>query len=227
MYAARYRTPVLFWAALLFILPAPAPTQTVDTAQAIQGLAEFEDVCRRAEALWPTELCGPLILVHPGTRLAVANRSDPDGRFQSHDGVFVGEWPADMGVAYTALDWGGTRWAMVMLPLPEDTFSRLQLLIHESFHRIQPELGLEISKPMLAHLDEEEGRVWLRLEIRALARALASEGAEARVAAPEVLEPGPDGTVNGPGWILELEPGWRLVPGPRPGDLRLEPDPGA
>jgi hypothetical protein len=180
MSVTRYHATALFWATLLLVMPAPAHTQTADTAEAIQALAEFDDACQRAEALWLVELCGPLVLVHPATRLAVANQRDPDARFHNQDGMFVGEWPDGMAVANTALDWGGTMWAVVMLPLPEDAFTRLQLLAHESFHRIQPELGLEVSDPMAAHLDEEEGRVWLRLELRALARALVSEGAEAR-----------------------------------------------
>lgn len=163
------------------------PAQAADTAEAVQALAEFEDACGPAEAIWPAELCGPLVLVHPETRLAVANQPDPDERFHSRDGMFVGEWPADMGVANTAMDWGGTMWAVVMLPLPEDAFTRLQLLAHESFHRIQPELGFEISDPMASHLDEEEGRVWLRLEIRALARAVATEDPEAREAVRDAL----------------------------------------
>lgn len=180
MHSTRYHAPALFWVTLMFTMPAAAHTQAVDTAAAIQALAEFDDACRGAEALWPVELCGPLVLVDPATRLAVANQPDPDEEFGSHGGAFVGEWPDGMAVANTALDWGGTRWAVVMLPLPEDAFTRLQLLAHESFHRIQPELGLEVSDPMAAHLDEEEGRVWFRLELRALARALATDGTESR-----------------------------------------------
>jgi hypothetical protein len=175
------------WAVLLLIGPAPADSQAPDTAAAIHALVEFEEACDRAEALWPIELCGPLVLVHPGTRLAVSNQPDPDGRFRNRDGMFIGEWPADMDVANTAMDWGGTMWAMAMLPLPENDFTRLQLLAHESFHRIQPELGLEVSDPMASHLDEEEGRIWLRLEIRALARALVSGDADAREAVLDAL----------------------------------------
>lgn len=182
MHTTRFRATSLVSAALLSIVPTPADTQAADTVEAIHALAELETACGRAEAIWPAELCGPLVLVHPGTRLAVANQPDSDGQFRKRDGMFVGEWPAGMGVANTAVDWGGTTWAMVMLPLPEDAFTRLQLLAHESFHRIQPELGFEISNPMASHLDEEEGRVWLRLEIRALARALASEDGKAREA---------------------------------------------
>jgi hypothetical protein len=49
-------------------------------------------------------------------------------------------------------------------------------MLHELFHRIQPELGLITPGGQNAHLDTVEGRVWLRLEWRALARALAQSG---------------------------------------------------
>jgi hypothetical protein len=49
-------------------------------------------------------------------------------------------------------------------------------VVHELFHRIQPELGLITLSGQNAHLDTFEGRVWLRLEWRALARALGQAG---------------------------------------------------
>ena len=119
----------------------PVCASEANTAEAVQALVAFEDGCKRAEGLWPAKLCGPIVLVDPSTRAAVANQPDPAGRFKRQDGMFVGEWPASMDVANTAVDWEDTRWALVMLPLPEDPFGRLQLLAHESFHRIQPELG--------------------------------------------------------------------------------------
>lgn len=146
-----------------------------DKAAAVRALLEFDDACGRVESLWPAELCGALVLVEPGTRLAVSNRADAQGRFREHEGVFVGEWPANLPVANTALTWEGRQWAMAMLPLSEDVFSRLLLLAHESFHRIQPELGFEVADPLATHLDEEQGRIWLRLELRAYARALEND----------------------------------------------------
>jgi hypothetical protein len=92
-----------------------------------------------------------------------------------------------MPVANTDVEWEGERWAMAMLPLPDDLFTRLRLLAHESFHRIQRELGHEPADPMANHLDEEEGRLWLRLELRAWARSLETRGEEARAAALDGL----------------------------------------
>ena len=189
MDSTRLRMPALMLAAGLLALPAlgMGEEKAVDADGAARELTEFEDACERVEALWPAELCGPLVLVHSSTRLAVSNRPDPGGSFRKQGGTFVGEWPADMGVANTAMGWDGTRWAVVMLPLPDDAFSRLRLLAHESFHRIQPELGFEIADPLATHLDEEEARVWLRLELRAFVRALEGKGTVAREAALDGL----------------------------------------
>ncbi|HLT91587.1 MAG TPA: hypothetical protein VKZ85_11625 [Woeseiaceae bacterium] len=178
---------VLAWTAGLVALPAAASVPAADSAAAIRALAEFEDACRSTKPLWSVDLCGPIVLVDPRTRMAVTNRPDPAGRFAPRDGAFVGEWPADMPVANTSIDWEDTRWAMILLPLPEDAFSRLRLIAHESFHRIQPELGHDPADALLPHLDEEQGRVWLRLEIRALGRAIATEGAGARAAVLDAL----------------------------------------
>ncbi|SPE32838.1 conserved hypothetical protein [Candidatus Sulfopaludibacter sp. SbA3] len=60
-------------------------------------------------------------------------------------------------------------------------------MAHESFHRIQPGLGLNASDAPNAHLDSEAGRVWLRLELRALARAMRSEGADGRQSAADAM----------------------------------------
>lgn len=169
---------VLIW--LLATSASVLRAQVPDTAAAIRGLQDFDDACRRdGGALWGVTLCGPVLLVHAPTRLAVANAPDPNGEFVEHDGAWVGTLPADMMVANTGIDWGGRRWAMALLPVP-DSAAGVALVAHESFHRIQPELGLPFRDPPNAHLAEGEGRVWLRLEARALAAAVRAEGADAR-----------------------------------------------
>jgi hypothetical protein len=87
-------------------------------------------------------------------------------------GVYVGNLPDGIGVANTSVEWGGTRWAMALLPLPEDPYDQVELLAHESFHRIQNQLDLSAPDAVNAHLAERDGRMWLRLELRALAAAL-------------------------------------------------------
>jgi len=61
--------------------------------------------------------------------------------------------------------------------LPEkDADVRQQRMLHGLFHRIQPELGFITDDGFNEHLDTLEGRVWMRLEWRALRRAVESSG---------------------------------------------------
>jgi len=63
---------------------------------------------------------------------------------------------------------------MVSLPLPRDRFARTALVMHEVFHREQDALALRQPDALNNQLDMRAGRTWLRLEYRALARALES-----------------------------------------------------
>lgn len=137
--------------------------------------------------LWRKSLCGPMILVDPSTHSAIANTPDPEGKFQGYENVFVGVFPKQFTPSNTSIHWGQQEWATVMLPLPVDPFRRLTLLAHESFHRIQPSLGLSASDAPDPSLDTEAGRLWLRLELRALARALRSTGVTGRKSAVDAM----------------------------------------
>jgi hypothetical protein len=117
----------------------------------------------------------------------LATIPDPDRGFEERDGLFVGTLPTDLQVSNTSVQWGNEEWAMVSLPLPTDEFVRLRLLFHESFHRLQPALGLRASDAASAHLETESGRLWLRLELRALSQALRLDGEGARVATKDAL----------------------------------------
>lgn len=173
--------------------PAPAASPATVAADidtlAAHALYEFDVACERvAMHQWTTPLCGPLVLVDPESRRAVANRSDPARRFRRVGSVFAGTLEASDPLANTAVDWQGERWAMVMLPVPVDPFNRLRLLGHESFHRIQPAVGVPLTTPLNAHLDERDARLWLRLELRALARAVTAPAeSDARAALADAL----------------------------------------
>ncbi|MEM9303810.1 MAG: hypothetical protein AAGE01_16960 [Pseudomonadota bacterium] len=124
---------------------------------------------------WPIELCGPMLIADRTSGLLIANQADPEGRLRAVDGVFTAAIPEGLGLANTAVDLWGTRWALVVAPLPQEAAERDRLLLHESFHRIQPQLGLPTIDAGNGHVDDHPGRLWLRLEWRALAVALAAE----------------------------------------------------
>ena len=183
----RYARSPLALAAVLALVVSPLTAQ-VDTAAGAAALADFASACAKdGGALWGRSLCGPLFLVDPATRTVIANQADSAHQLTAQGSVYVGTLPAGVTPANTAVTWGGVHWAMVMLPLPADRFARLELLAHESFRRIQGDLGLAVADAASPHLDERDGRVWLRLELRALSRALSSSGAAARDAAHDAM----------------------------------------
>lgn len=126
--------------------------------------------------LWGPSLYGPMLFVDGASRAVVTNGPDTKGALHRQGEAWEGSLPATVGVANTTLEWSGTRWTMVMWPLPEDRHTRDILMMHECFHRIQGGLGLGIQDRPCGHLDAKEGRIWLQLEWRALAEALVAHG---------------------------------------------------
>jgi hypothetical protein len=59
--------------------------------------------------------------------------------------------------------------------------------MHESFHRIQSDLGLPASDRANSHLATADGRIWTRLEWRALAEALLRTGTERKQSLTDAL----------------------------------------
>ncbi len=138
--------------------------------------------------LWGIGLYGPMLFVDSASRTLVANQADQEGLLQQSGNLWVGSLPDDVPPANTSLEWAGVRWTMVLWrSLPGSVYDQGKLMMHESLHRLQPQLGFEAASPANAHLDDEPGRVWLRMEMRALAEALIREGAERQHAARDAL----------------------------------------
>jgi hypothetical protein len=184
--AASPTLKVLAVLALLAPLPVLAQEPAIDVEHA---RAYFREAERLSEAdggqLWGIELYGPLVFVDPATRFVVANLSA--SRLSETAGVYIGELPADQNAANTATQWSGRRWTMLVWPLPSNRYDRQRLLAHEMFHRVQPDLGLPMSNPPNAHMATKEGRIWTRLEWRALAEALIRTGRERTAALLDAL----------------------------------------
>ncbi|HET9710023.1 MAG TPA: hypothetical protein VFP39_17100 [Gemmatimonadales bacterium] len=147
--------------------------QAIDTGSALGGLREARAACEADHGtLWGRNLCGPIALVSRRSHLVVANDTVPGWPYVPMNDGYVTALPSDQGVANTSFTWQDREWTMVVLPLPDDRFSRIALLLHEVFHREQNALGLRARDALNNQLDTRAGRTWLRLEYRALARAL-------------------------------------------------------
>lgn len=159
----------------LAMVAVPAAAQ-VDQERAAAYFEEAAALCEREGGrLWGVSLCGPMVFADAVTGTIATSAPVPDE-----------PRPRVLGYANTALEWGGVRWSTFvwqMLPT-DDEGARARLLLHELFHRVQPQLGLYVAviPGENDHLDTPEGRYWMQLEWRALRRALGSSG-DARIGA--------------------------------------------
>lgn len=149
-----------------------------------EEISEFEDIFKDLKEyltkengkLWNHQLYGPLLLVNQDNRTVIANEKDTKGFLTMNGEIFTGILPNEINIANTAFDWNGKRWTMVILPLPNDYNERLNLLTHELFHRIQPEIGFaNLVEKQSNHLDDLNGRIFLKLELEALKKALITD----------------------------------------------------
>jgi hypothetical protein len=154
----------------LFVLSIGCIAQ-IDQQRASQLFDEAKKLCEREGGkLWKTSLCGPIVIADPATKTIATNQPPPGA-----------PRPPALGFANAAMDWGGTRWTTISWPFLASTPATMkdrqgQLVIHELFHRIQPQLGLLIPDSPNDHLDTPDGRYWMQLEWKALSRALATSG---------------------------------------------------
>ena len=177
--------------ALLLLIPfSPTPKKEGATIDAVRRFfAEAEAVSDADQGeLWGVSLYGPMLFVDPVARRIYANEPvqgplSDGAELEEHAGVFVGPQPKTVFAANAAQTWGGKDWTtIVWQTVPRATYRRRTLFAHEMFHRVQAELGFPARTPASEHLETRDGRVWLRLELRALSEALLLRG-EARLSA--------------------------------------------
>jgi hypothetical protein len=148
--------------------------------QALPGIAQIDQ--ERAQAffkeaqalcegdggrLWGVSLCGPMVMGDARTRTFATSQAAPDAPRSPL-----------VGLINAPVQWGGATWASYVWDTLASAPSqpRNEVLIHELFHVVQPRLGLMVTNPASEHLDGQDGRYWMRLEWRALARALRESG---------------------------------------------------
>lgn len=180
-------------AAILAVLPATAATGTppIPLAAASAVFTRAHALCSSdGERLWGVSLCGPLMLADPKTYAAITNKPAPGAQ---RAGTFYRfTLPANSSIGNTAVEYDGIRWTQVIWPLTGSAEHQAVVLMHESFHRIQPELGFVATDEAALisgdpALDTETGRIWLRGEIHALRVALTSSGDARKKALTDAL----------------------------------------
>ncbi|MGB8190742.1 MAG: hypothetical protein WCF67_02430 [Chitinophagaceae bacterium] len=158
--------------AFLLIIGVSTAVAQTRTDSCIAYFQEIKQATRQNQQLWNKNLYALILLVDPQTREIITNAQDSASTLSPYKTVFTGRLPDKVNIANTAMHWNGQHWSMVMLPLPKDKKTRINLIAHELFHRAQHSLGLNAHNPDNAHLDEKDARIYLRLELESLKKAL-------------------------------------------------------
>ena len=164
---------------LILICTAAAANAQVDQQRAMEYFKEAQALCERDNGhLWGVSICGPMVIFDIQTKTIATSKPEPDATR-----------PQLLGLVNAPVQWGGETWASyiwndVATKSPRD---RKELLLHELFHGVQPQLKLGAASGTTEHLDSKDGRYWLRLEWKALEKALRKSGEQRKEAIGDAL----------------------------------------
>ena len=149
---------------------------------------KIEDICNLDNGrLWGKNLYGPIMFVDRTSRRVISNSPDEEGILKYTDGIYSGVYPKDMLISNAPQYFGGVLFAIAPLPPEEDDFRIKTIAVHSLFHRFQELNGLRSSGYNTSNMDEKQARLWIKLEWKALRKALTSEGTERNVALRDAL----------------------------------------
>lgn len=140
---------------------------------------EMEKKCNLDNGtLWGKNLFGPVMIVDRTTRKIYANKPDSLGLLKEKDGIYTGLYPKELITMYAPAVYGGTRYAMVPVPNESDEKNISSWMIHVLFHCMQISNGENHTIFNQPNLDDDEARLWIKLEWKALRKAINSTGQE-------------------------------------------------
>ncbi|HEY6110451.1 MAG TPA: hypothetical protein VIV56_16235 [Gemmatimonadales bacterium] len=175
------RTPMTRVIVFLYLLAGVAPPASaqVDQQRAQEFFKEAQTLCERdGGRLWGVSICAPMVIADRRTQTIATSQAAPEGA-----------QPRLLGLVNAPMKWGNATWGAYMWDDVANATPRhrMEILLHELFHGVQPQLGLMAPAQATEHLDAADGRYWLRLEWRALARALRESGEPRNLAVRDAL----------------------------------------
>ena len=175
------RTPMTRVTVFLYLLAGVAPPAAaqVDQQRAQEYFKEARALCERdGGRLWGVSLCAPMVIVDRRTQTVATSQPPPEAAR-----------PRLLGLVNAPVQWGGATWGAYMWDDVANATPRhrMEIFLHELFHGVQPQLELMAPARATEHLDAADGRYWLRLEWRALARALRESGEPRNLAVRDAL----------------------------------------
>ena len=156
--------------------------------KALRYFSKVEDACNNDNGkLWGKNLYGPVMYIDRNSRKIIANQPDREGLLREKDGIYTGIYPRELLVNNIAVQYGGTLFAMAPLPAEEDEYTIINRAIHGLFHCYQESIGWTSSGYNTSNLNEKNARLWIKLEWKALRKAINAEGPEQQLALRDAL----------------------------------------
>ena len=176
----------IFLLALLCSLPSNKTTFSATEAEVIfNELATCLDGDH--QNFWNPPLPAKAILFDPQTGRAACNSNPGQGVFEKQGAVWIGQMPQGPNINGPVLSWVGQTWALIRWPLSPDPLARKREMVSRLWFPRAEALGLPLSIQENAHLNSLDGRLWMRLEWRALKTALQAEDLAMRGAVADAL----------------------------------------
>ncbi len=145
--------------------------------KAAEYFNKIDSICKNEKAsLWGEDIYGPLMMVDPDTRQIYANFQDDEGLLKPRDGIFVGIYPKEKVIRDFAVVFGGTLTGMAQLRSTENEYEIISRSVHALFHCLQIRKGIDTPEFHASHLNEKTARLWVKMEWRALQRAVRTSG---------------------------------------------------
>lgn len=181
----------IFFAAIVSLLGCKGnKSETYLTPlKALQYFKEIHAICDSDNGrLWGKNLYNPVMFVDRMTRRVVASAPDNEGILKNKDGVYIGVYPKELLISNAPVRFGGTQFAMAPIPAEEDEYRIKSRAIHSLFHLFQENNGMTVSTFFNAsNMDEKEARLWIKLEWKALRKAITSDGEDRLLAIRDAL----------------------------------------
>lgn len=151
---------------------------------------DIQDYCNAEEAqLWGKNLYGPIMIVNPTTREIYANMPDEEGLLKPRDGIYVGTFPRERIMQTVPVMYGGTLFGMVRLWTDEyeSPYRIKSSAVHALFHCFQESNSIDFRGYDTSHMKERTARLYVKLEWKALQRAIRTSGETRKQAIRDAL----------------------------------------
>lgn len=182
------------WILLIFFLPLVFTRCKEDegidyftSEKAEYYFSEVKKICDRDDGrLWGENLYGPILFIDTKTRRLYSNVQDSQGILKARGNIYTGTFPREEVINY-AKDFGGTLFAMAPIPEEEDHYRITSRCIHGLFHCFQIRKNIDTPDYNTSHMGERTARLWLKMEWKALERAIRTNGEARKQAARDAM----------------------------------------